>query len=342
MSLEGNLRDLALVEVCQLLAHTRKSGELRLIAPLTGLRATISFDGGSIVDASVTGDSAATGTDESTLDSAQRVESATLEVLGWNDGTFQFVPAGKGEAMPQTGVRLNTELILLESTRRKTEWARLSDRIPNVRAIPTFAEVEPRQLPLLNLTPQQWEVLTGVDGVRDLASLAHSLGRDLLEVAEIVHGLLGTGLLRLVETARVARTLATPPSSDVEPDELDADLWVPTDNELLLAQYSDIIGDEIFDPVRVGVITPDGLPRLSTPAISRRTQAASVSATKARQLSAREEGDEAARRGDLRSALQFWYVALDHSRTEDDVVHAREAISVASRLQQLLNINHGG
>lgn len=340
MSLEGNLRDLALVEVCQLLAHTRKTGELRLSAPLAGLHAIISFDGGAIVDANIVGPLLAASSEASPLDAAQHIESSTLEVLGWSEGTFRFVPADKGERMAHTGVRINTEMILIESARRSAEWARLSDRIPNARAVPAFAEVEPRQLPLLNLTPQQWEVLTGVDGQRDLSTLARALGRDLLEVAEIVHGLLGTGLLRLVETVRTLRTQATPPSSQAEPEDDGMDLWVPTDNELLIAQYSDTRGDEIFDPVRVGVITPDGLPRLRTPVAPRaQVNARPTPSVNAAVQSLREQGDAFARRGDLPSALKLWYNALDQSERAEDVAHAREAIALAARLHELLHVN---
>lgn len=343
MSLEGNLRDLALAEVCQLLAHTRKSGELRLVAPLAGLRATISFDGGAIVDATITG-SHSTALPEPDSTTAPHVESTTLEVLTWNEGTFRFVPVDAGQKMPQTGVRLNTELILMEGARRAGQWTQLSDRLPNARAIPAFAEVEPRQLPLLNLTPQQWEVLTGVDGQRDLPALARSLGRDLLEVAEIVHGLIGTGLLRLVDSARALRTQATPPSSAAEESDTDIDLWVPSENELLLAQYSDALGDDIFDPVRVGVITPEGLPRLRTPVIAHKPQTIrnpsdATVANSSSSVGARELGDAAARRGDLAAAMVYWNTTLERDESAADTAHAREAIVLVSRLQKMLHVN---
>ena len=174
MSLEGNLRDLALPEVCQLLAHTRKTGELRLKAPLAGLYAHILFDSGAIVGADISGAVPAVHVDADVIasDAAQTVERLTQELLCWNDGEFRFVPHAADAPPLRTGVRLHTELLLMEGARRSEEWARLSDRIPNARAVPTFSDVEPRQLPLLNLQPQQWEVLTGVDGQRDLAALA--------------------------------------------------------------------------------------------------------------------------------------------------------------------------
>lgn len=343
MSLEGNLRDLALPEVCQLLAHTRKSGELRLSAPLAGLRASIRFASGAIVGAEIVGPLSEKAPIEQSVDTAQHVESIALELLTWNEGQFRFVPTENGVKAPQTGVRLHTEMILMEGARRTGEWARLADRLPNARVVPAFAEVEPRQLPLLNLTPQQWEVLTGVDGQRDLPTLARSLGRDLLEVAEIVHGLLGTGLLRLVDSARVLRTQATPPSSAVTKSETPIDLWVPTESETLLAHYAPADGtDDIFDPVSIGVVNAEGLPRLRTPAFAQQSQTiTSVATTVDAAQSAREMGDAAARRGDLVSALMHWNSALEGNApdADADATYAREAIALAARLQQLLHAN---
>ena len=357
MSLEGNLRDLALPEVCQLLAHTRKSGELRLKAPLAGLSAHILFHSGTIVGAEIAGVTlpSHTGIDSAAPNAAQIVERTTLELLSWNEGEFRFVPhVGEGE-LSRTGVRLHTAVLLMEGARQNAEWERLSDRIPNARAVPAFSvDVEPRQLPLLNLQPQQWEVLTGVDGQRDLPALARSLGRDLLDVAEIVHALIGTGLLKLVQVTRVQPTQATPPSSAAHSENLSVDLWVPTKSDAGRDDtLDDDADDEIFDPVRVGVITPEGLPRFRTP-----LHVARVSAQRVRETGAsvsvddtermRERGDAAARRGSLSEALRHWSAILawngashvpTSERANADKAYAVEAIAVATRLHQLLNAN---
>lgn len=248
MTLEGNLRELALAEVCQLLSHTRKSGELHISAPLSGLTAAIAFQQGAITGASIFGHSlVAIGAAPVRLQDAQQaVESTTFELLGWTEGTFYFEPAADRERTRKTPVRLNTEVILMESDRRTTAWQRLSDRVPHMRVVPAFADVEPRQLPLLNLAPSQWELLTSVDGQRDLPAIASSLGRDLLEVAEVVHGLLGTGLLRLVDAVPVARAHATPPSNVVQ--DLDAlpNLWfdAPGDAGGVTLSHLRQLGDE--------------------------------------------------------------------------------------------------
>lgn len=327
MSLQGNLRELALQEVLQLLAHTRKTGDLCISAPLAGLTACIVFDKGAVVDATIEPlppeDLAPFVNGKP--DPSRVVENAVLELLGWQDGTFAFVPLLDRKERSVTGVRLNTDVLLMEGARRVDVWSRLADRIPNARVIPGFVEVESRHLPLLNLLPQQWEVLTGVDGQRDLLALSRALGRDLLETAEIVYGLVETGLLRIADSARVARTHATPPSSSSQRDtDAKLDLWVP-DQATMSGAFGD---DEIFDPVRVGVLTPDGLPRLRTPKAS-----SVVLVAHQRQL-----GDEAARRGDLAEALAHWSAVLDTSRNGPDAEYAREAIALAVRLSELLSV----
>nr|MCU0616717.1 hypothetical protein [Gemmatimonadaceae bacterium] len=165
------------------------------------------------------------------------------------------------------------------------------DRVPSSRAVPSFVDVEPKSLPLLHLVPTEWEVLTRVDGERDLRTLAGLLGRDVMEVAEIVHGLVGTGLLtvrdgglpvatpvRSVATAaslpaiREPIAIPTPASlpavsptalaahieerADAEDD--DDDLWIPTPGEL--AGFGAVGDDEVFDPQRAGLFgtTPSG------------------------------------------------------------------------------------
>lgn len=328
MGLEGNLRELALQEVLQLLAHTRKSGDLCINAPLEGLSATIVFDNGAVVNASISG---LVTEDPGVLvngiaDLSHAVESAVLELLGWQDGTFTFLPLADRKDRVSTGVRLNTDALLMEGARRVDVWSRLSDRLPNARVVPAFVEVDSRHMPLLNLLPQQWEVLTGVDGQRDVLALSRALGRDLLETAEIVYGLLETGLLRLSDSVRVVRTHATPPSTSSHQRAVDVDLWVPRLEE---SESGDFDDDDIFDPIRVGVITPDGLPRLRTPAAT-----SVILVGHERQL-----GDEAARRGDLAAALAHWSAVVDANRDGPDAEHAREAMALATRLCELLSVH---
>lgn len=281
MSLEGTIRDLGLQEIGQLLSLGRKSGVLAVRSTLRGARAWLRFVDGALVDAG-NGDPLPEGQATGDAESGDRaaVEENVLEVLAWRDGTFAFTPAAQRGA-GASRVRIPTDAMLVESARRDDVWTRVRDRVPSSRAVPSFVDVEPKSLPLLHLVPTEWEVLTRVDGERDLRTLAGLLGRDVMEVAEIVHGLVGTGLLTVrdgglpvpapVRSAppspsappiREPIAMPTPPSFQAvspvalaahieEPEDDDDDLWIPTPGEL--AGFGAAGDDEVFDPQRAGL-----------------------------------------------------------------------------------------
>ena len=77
------------------------------------------------------------------------------------------------------------QIAALEAAQRAEVWSRIEDRVPHSRVVPAFVDVEPQQLPLLRLAPAQWEILTRVDGQRDLLMLAESLGRVFKNVESV-------------------------------------------------------------------------------------------------------------------------------------------------------------
>ncbi|MEO7521780.1 MAG: DUF4388 domain-containing protein [Gemmatimonas sp.] len=357
-TLEGSIRELGLHEVCQLLGATRKSGVLAIRAPLQGVAAEIVFHLGSVTDAD-TWPVHATTAPQARPDGVrgapdrQCLETRVLELLTWSDGAFRFV-AHEAAKVVVNGPRLSIEPLLVMAAERAEIWERLADRLEGAHAVPAFVEgdVDASRLPELRLAPREWEVLTRVDGVRDLAELASALGRELLEVAQLVHGLIGKGLLSIGRSGAALRRHATPPSNAAVNDAEDGDLWIPGDDQ-----------DAIFDPVCNRVVTPNGLPRLRTPSMSPASQdggRGAVASPAHRPSSMREadatllsstdpavlcrEGDEAARRGDLTGAYSLWESALrlyalpGGGRSMGvNQQRVREAMALAARLQALLS-----
>ncbi len=351
MSLEGTIRDLGLQEVGQLLSLSRKHGTLQVTSVLRGATAWIRFSDGAIVDA---------GTDQPTLpglatDAAAagnraEVAEAALDVLSWREGHFAFIAHDPSQAHGSR-VRISTDAMLVESAQREDAWSALRDRVPSSDAVPAFVDVEPKSLPLLRLQPQEWEVLTRVDGERSVRTLARLMQRDLLEVAAIVHGLIGNGLL-VVTGPGVRRSASTPVDSVAQltpvagyPVHADTDL---DDDDLL------------FDPVRAGMLTPHGTPRVTDhmlvqpqevavtlpatshvasegakPSLNGRVESAEQSLA-APHVDWRADGDAAARRGDFEQALSCWSAYLRTPHAPADADQVREAIGLAARLQALL------
>lgn len=375
MALEGRLRDLALTEVLQLLALGRKTGVLHCHAPLQGRRAQIAFDGGAIIDADVVGVDRPNDLALPRRRASDRaeMETAVQDVLLWRDGVFRFAP---GERPVHAGtVRVAVEPLLMDAATRAEVWQRIEARVPHARVIPAFVEVEPQQLPLLRLTPPQWDLLTRVDGQRDLMQLAEVMQRDVTDVASLVHDLIGAGLLALREGQAAPRKNPTPPavvavatvappassSADGAPTAGEADrapsLWVPSGPYTAIGDGTgDHDEDTLFDPVAHGVLTAEGLPLTegawpppATPVPSvapapvepslPREQPEVGATVPAPDQVARElcrQGDVLARAGDLVGAMAHWSAALRAPVPPPDAERLREAVALAARLHALL------
>jgi hypothetical protein len=367
MSLEGRLRELGLPEVLQLLGLSRKTGRLQLRAPLQGRAGFVQLAHGAITDAAqwrlteVDIDARANLAGVATAtDGRKAVSACVLDLLRWRDGDFRFDP--QADAPAGGSVRLAAELLLMESAQQAERWEQIAERVPDAHAIPGFIDVEPQQLPLLRLEPQEWEILTRVDGTRDLRELAVLLDRDVVDVAEIVLGLIGSGLLALREAERAPRRNPTPPigtaallpahaTPALARQTIDAprDLWIPHGDDHLSAEHDPHDDDSIFDPIEVGVTTFDGYPRAGTrihdentvatmradPSLQRGEASSSTTDWNASTLCS--HGDDAARRGDLAGALGYWSAALRSDATMIDADRIREAIALAARLHALLH-----
>lgn len=235
MPIEGSLREFELGDIFQLLHLARKTGELRVLREPTGLRGTVLFSGGAVVGADV--DEAAprlgymlynagkiTETDlqraaqlhgddqglswvevfesmnvveANDLDKYIKfhVEESIYELLGWRDGRFVFVdrPLRKSENITW----LPVESLLMEGARRADELSVLASAIDSPRAVPRLSERAATDGGILDLTPDQWEVVGRVDGVSDVKSIAWTLGRSEFEIAKVVSRLTEQGLLQI-------------------------------------------------------------------------------------------------------------------------------------------------
>lgn len=362
---EGRIRDLALPEVVQLLARGRKTGWLHCEAPLLDRAVHLQVVRGGLREA--WSESACLPTAPGFFSDRTRpqipwtrdAEEAVLEALCWRDGVFRFTPFDD----PSDGTVVETrtvEPLLMEAAMRAATWSQLEPHVSHARVVPAFRDLEPGQLPPLRLTPVQWDILAHVDGTRDLVALADVMKRELVEIAEQVHGLILTGLLTAREAPVAPRRNPTPPvvGAIAAPDAHDEqDLWIP---DPFMAAASAMPGaghsEPVFDPIEVGVLTPDGLPRIATPLAVRAVApvapepsfvgaqrvAPSASPTTAPQpddswLALIARASDLARAGQHAEAVSWWEAALRSPMPVAEADRVREAIDLASRLHSLLH-----
>ncbi len=237
MALEGPLKEFHIQDVFQLLDLGRKTGVLRVTSELRQITASVSFERGGVVAASLgknhqrfgarlvrmgkvsakdldralalqeKGDSRRLGDILVSLGAISRreldrqlkaqIEETLLELLGWTEGQFRFEESAPSEALVETPVRIQTEGLLMESARRLDEWSRIEAKVPHLRVVPRLPPPDTPTNGKLDLAPLEWEVLAAVDGQRDLHALADTLGRSEFDVARTIYALAAANVVVL-------------------------------------------------------------------------------------------------------------------------------------------------
>lgn len=147
----------------------------------------------------------------------QQIEDVVFELMSWREGFFSFEETPDSPLPAASRISVSTESLLMEGARRIDEWSRIADTVPNLQVVPEFAPVDGAHEAQLDLLPHEWEVLTMIDGERDLRSIAGALGRSEFEIAKIAYGLVSTGVVRLREPGGAPRASA-PTATDNHAD----------------------------------------------------------------------------------------------------------------------------
>jgi Domain of unknown function (DUF4388) len=237
MALEGPLKEFHIQDVFQLLDLGRKTGVLRVTSELRQTAASVSFDSGGVVAATLgksqqrfgarlvrmskisakdldralalqeKGDARRLGDILVSLGAISRreldrqlkaqIEETILDLLGWTEGHFRFEEGAVSEALVESPVRIPTEGLLMESARRLDEWSRIEATVPHLRVVPRLPPPDAVATGKLDLVPFEWEVLAAVDGQRDLHALADTLGRSEFDVARTIYALAAAGVVVL-------------------------------------------------------------------------------------------------------------------------------------------------
>ncbi len=194
MAFQGSLKELPLPDIIQLVSVGGKTGRFTLTRE--GEEGVIFLRNGNIVHAHV-GDLAG--------------EEAVYALAIWNDGEFVFAPSE--ETGEQTIKRSNTNL-LMEAARRSDEWKVLSRKIASVDMIPEL-DARPSRHEQVALTPQEWQLVTKIDGRRSIAEIGALLDVSAFDVAKTLYGLLTAELAILRKEA--PRSEAAPAPAPAAP-----------------------------------------------------------------------------------------------------------------------------
>jgi len=180
MAFQGSLAELHLPDIIQLISVSGKTGVFHLSDG--ALHGEIFLNEGKIVHAQ--------------LDEVGG-EEAVYALAIWSQGEFKFEP---GEASGVRSISKSNTNLLMEAARRLDEWRVLSKKISSIELVPEFASLDNRE-GQINLNTSEWLILSKIDGQRSIKSIAASSGLSAFDVAKILYGLVGNGLIRLREAS---------------------------------------------------------------------------------------------------------------------------------------------
>lgn len=181
MALQGNLEDFELTDVIQLIQLGQKDGGLQIqIDEDVGV---MYFKGGMVIHAKT---------------NFLRGEPAIDSILSWKKGRFVFSP---GEEAVENTVDLPIQQVVLEAARRIDELGKIQKLIPSFDIIVTIVEVPAVGVNNINLMPEEWKVLSFVDGSRTIKEIAQKINISEFKVSKILYGMISSSLVQIVQWA---------------------------------------------------------------------------------------------------------------------------------------------
>jgi len=273
--------------------------------------------------------------DEVERQARAQIDDVVFELMSWRDGAFSFDEGEPGAAPAEVTVRVPVDSLLMEGARRIDEWSRMADRVPHLGVVPALAAGGGGDQAVLDLQPEEWELLAVVDGVSDLRALAASLAASEFEVARTAYALAAVGVIDVVPRERAARTgalLVADATPDVE----------RAASALAEGRYEEALGWG-----RQGIAVDEGSAdaRVAAARALLRLGRAAEAADELRRAAHAdplhadvqyELGFAAARRGDLTGAVASWERYLRLAPGSADAPRARAAREAAERLRRLL------
>lgn len=266
-----------------------------------------------------------------------QIESVVFELMSWREGFFSFEERTSGQAPQRTSIRVSTESLLMEGARRIDEWSRIADTIPSLAVVPALAPVDGDTETQLDLLPHEWEVLTMIDGTRDLRQIAQSLGRAEFDVAKIAYGLVTTGVVEVRPPERGGTgTMARDGHAEAQSDQARNALAAGRTEEALVLARSALSANAGNTDARL--LAARALTRLGRHAEALDELRRTVQLDPLTPVVHRHLGTAAARVGDFAAARASWEHYLRLAPSSREAARVTEALEAAQRLSQLLEV----
>jgi hypothetical protein len=249
MALKGNLRDVGLNQLLNLIYLAHKTGALTVQRDGGSGHARLYFKEGRLIQAALDGQNARltdimvkvgkltpdqaravrarskVDTDKelgllmiqngmlNQTDIVQGVKNYLLEsvyqLFTWNSGEFRFEP----NVLPpeeRITVAVSLDHLILEGSRRVQEWEQLRDELPDLDVPLRFAEKPDATMRSINLNVEQWKVISFINARNTIRQIASFLRMDEFQIRRIVYGLQSAGLVDVLAGSGAGARPPTP------------------------------------------------------------------------------------------------------------------------------------
>ena len=240
MALKGNLKDVGLNQLLNLIYLARKTGALTVQNDTGGGGARLFFREGKLVQASMDGrvtrltdimvkvgklsvEQAKNIRARSQVDTdkelgllmihsgmlnqndiIQGVKNYLLEAVyqlfTWRSGAFRFDP----NLLPpeeRITVAVSLDHLIIEGSRRVQEWEHLRDELPDLDVPLKFVERPETNLRNINLSVEQWKVISFINARNTIRQIANFQKIDEYQIRRVVFGLQSAGLVEVMAAA---------------------------------------------------------------------------------------------------------------------------------------------
>jgi hypothetical protein len=135
--------------------------------------------------------------DEETLATfvREQIQDAVFDLMRWTTGAFSFDQLSEVDEPIQLSVTV--ENLIMEGSRRLEEWEQVRRKIPSLDAVVAMAPTPGDNGVEVNLKPEEWRLLSVVDGRRTVGELVELFGQGEFQTCRVLYGLAGAGLLEV-------------------------------------------------------------------------------------------------------------------------------------------------
>ncbi len=181
MALAGDLSEFPLTDIIQLVQLSKQTGGVHIRGQRAGqlFEGWLFFRDGKIVGANMAGH--------------QPLE-AVYTFFTLVSGPFAFHDDKRIETPT---ISVSNEVIIMEGVMRQDAWATIHQHVPSMGMVPRLVLNPTTGSSEINLEPEEWRVLTMVNGKNTIAQIAQRSGLGEFRSCEIVVQLLQSGLIEM-------------------------------------------------------------------------------------------------------------------------------------------------